>query len=658
MCGIAGFVSAGVKGSHVRERLEWMTQTLSHRGPDDSGQWRDDASGVALGHRRLSIVDLSPEGHQPMASPAGRFQLVFNGEIYNHDELRRQLEGVGFTFRGTSDTEVMLAAFERWGIDGAVTRFVGMFAFAVWDRRDRALHLVRDRLGEKPLYYGRVGDSFVFASELSALRAHPGWTGEIDRSALALLMRHNYVPAPHSIYLGIRKLPSGTRLALPLDRIHSGDIPSPEPYWSARDVAARGIADPLLLSDSEAVSRLDALLGDAVSRQMIADVPLGAFLSGGIDSSTVVALMQARSTRPVRTFTIGFDEGAYDEAIYARSVARHLGTDHTELYVTPQDALDVIPQLASIYDEPFSDSSQIPTFLVSKLARSSVAVCLSGDGGDELFCGYGRYAKASKLWSSVAWMPTSVRRLAARGIRHVPTRALDTLFGWAGPIAARYGRTGRAGERLHTFADLVDDVGPGAMYQRMVSHWKDVNALVLDSGELETASSAVWSDGALGGIAHRMMLADTLGYLPDDILVKVDRAAMAVSLETRVPFLDHRVVDFAWRLPMSQKSRDGKGKWLVRELLARYVPRELFERPKMGFGVPLDSWLIGPLRDWAESLLDERRLRAEGFFEPTLVRQKWREHVSGVHLWHYYLWDVLMFQQWLEWQRTEATCVT
>jgi asparagine synthase (glutamine-hydrolysing) len=647
MCGIAGFISPNNRGAGLSESLRRMTDALTHRGPDDEGQWIDSELGIALGHRRLSILDLSPEGHQPMRSVSERYQLSFNGEIYNFLDLRKELESSNHKFRGHSDTEVMLAAFEQWGVQPAVERFVGMFAFALWDSRERVLHLVRDRLGEKPLYYGWMGDVFLFGSELKALVAHPAWAGEIDRDALALLLRFNYVPTPYCIYKGVFKQQPGTILSLSLDgapRVR----PKEASYWSARHVAIKGGAEPFNGSEEEAVEHLDSLLREAVKQQMVADVPLGAFLSGGIDSSTVVALMQAQSGSPVKTFTIGFLDEHYNEAVHAKAVAGHLGTEHTELYVTPEDAMAVIPKLPQIYDEPFADVSQIPTFLVSKLARRHVTVSLSGDAGDELFGGYRRYVESQNLWKKISLVPGFSRRGLAKAIRNIPVSTLDALFGWASPILNPYGTLNSVGDKLHRATDLMGVKTPDMLYQHLVSHWKNPTSVVSGANDLLTAVSNPRVDGELPNFIERMMYTDTVSYLPDDILVKVDRASMAVSLESRVPFLDHRVVEFAWRLPLAMKVRGRKGKWLVRQLLYRYVPRELVERPKMGFGVPIDSWLRGPLRDWAESLLDETRLKADGFFNPQPIRQKWNEHLRGTHNWQYYLWDVLMFQGWLD----------
>lgn len=648
MCGLTGFWETATRRTKTElcGTVREMAGTLRHRGPDDGGEWADAPAGIAFGFRRLSIVDLSPAGHQPMASASGRYVIAFNGEVYNFEALRQTLasQGAAPAFRGHSDTEVMLAAIEAWGLEAAVQRFVGMFAFALWDRAERVLHLVRDRLGIKPLYYGWAGDTLLFGSELKALRAHPAFRPEIDRDVLTLLLRHNYIPAPYSIYQGVWKLTPGTILTL-----HGPGAATPVPYWSAQDAAEAGLATPFSGSDREAADQLDALLREAVGLRMVADVPLGAFLSGGVDSSAVVALMQAQSSRPVQTFSIGFREFGYDEAPFARDVAGHLGTDHTELYVSPEDAQAVIPTLPNFYDEPFADSSQIPTLLVSQLARRHVTVSLSGDGGDELFAGYNRYFFAQRLWNRFGSMPAGIRQAAAGALTAVPPRTMDALVQRLGPVLPKGLKHGGVDTKLAKLAQTLRADHPDTLYQTLVSHWEQPAALVLGAcGEPPTALTDKDRWRGPADFTQRMMYMDLMSYLPDDILTKVDRASMAVSLEARVPLLDHRVVEFAWRLPMSLKVRGGQGKWLLREVLYRYVPREMIERPKMGFGVPIDAWLRGPLRPWAEALLDERRLRDEGFFDPAPVRAKWDEHLSGRRNWQGHLWDILMFQAWHE----------
>ncbi|HEX8135983.1 MAG TPA: asparagine synthase (glutamine-hydrolyzing) [Pyrinomonadaceae bacterium] len=641
----------------MQATIRRMSDTLLHRGPDDEGSFVDADSGIALGFRRLSIIDLTPEGHQPMASADGRYVLIFNGEIYNFQELRRELEALGHKWRGHSDTEVMLAAFTEWGFERAVRRFNGMFAMALWDRLERRLHLTRDRLGEKPLYYGRMGQTFLFGSELKALRAHPSFRAEVNRDALALFLRYNYIPAPYSIYRNVYKLPPGTFLSLDArvdDKDAVGQLAAPQAYWSAREVAEAGVADPFRCTEEEARTELETLLSEAVGMRMVADVPLGAFLSGGVDSSTVVALMQAQSSKPVRTFSIGFTEEAYDEARYARRVAEHLKTDHTELYVTPEDAMAVIPRLPALYDEPFSDSSQIPTFLVSQLARASVTVSLSGDGGDELFAGYNRYLLGQSVWNKISWMPRGSRTVAAGALTTVSTEAWDRAYTGLKAFLPSHLWQRTPGDKLHKLAEILSVPDPQAMYMNLVSHWKEPGALVLGAVEPTTTLTDAEQWANLPEFIQRMMYMDTVTYLPDDILVKVDRASMGVSLEARVPFLDHRVVEFSWRMPLRWKIRDGQSKLPLRRILYRHVPRELIERPKMGFGIPIGQWLRGPLRDWAEALLDERRLKEEGFLKAGPIRRKWQEHLSGRRNWQYYIWDVLMFQGWLERERASG----
>lgn len=627
-----------------------MVDTLLHRGPDDAGVWADVNAGIALAHRRLSILDLSPAGHQPMVSANGRFIIVFNGEIYNHLELRSALElGRSPTcWRGHSDTETLLAAFDVWGIEATLKRVVGMFALALWDRQARSLTLARDRLGEKPLYYGYSGSVFLFGSELKALRAHPEFAADIDRDALTLYLRYSNVPAPFSIYQGIRKLLPGTWLTLDEADFAEHRLPAPHAYWSVRDAAVAGRSAPFAGSAAEAQTELERVLSQAVVGQMMADVPLGAFLSGGIDSTTVVALMQKHSARPVKTFTIGFHEAGYNEAEHAHAVARHLHTEHTEWYVTPEEAQAVIPRLPALYDEPFADSSQIPTFLVSQLARQHVTVSLSGDGGDELFGGYNRYFWAMNIWRRLGWAPKSLRAAIAGVLTAFPPAAWNRVFKGFSRLLPANLRYANPGDKLHKLAEILAVKRPEEIYLGLVSHWKQPAQVVAGGFEPPTilTDSSHWAE--LPDFEQRMMYLDTVTYLPDDILTKVDRAAMGVSLETRVPMLDHRVLEFAWTLPLSMKIRHGQGKWLLRQVLYQHVPKELIERPKMGFGIPLDQWLRGPLRGWAEDLLVEQRLRQEGFFHPEPIRQKWIEHLDGRRNWSYYLWDVLMFQAWLE----------
>ncbi len=640
MCGIVGALDSG-RRLDPEPLLNKMLAAIRYRGPDDNGVWCDAQAGVALGHARLSILDLSPAGKQPMLSRSGRYVIVFNGEIYNHLDIRAQLGG---TWRGHSDTETLLASMESWGIEKTLRSVTGMFAFAVWDRLDGCLILARDRIGEKPLYYGWCGNSFLFASELKALKAYPGWSGQIDPGALACYMRYAYVPLPHSIYTGIRKLIPGTFLVV--SARNPTTTQGPQTYWSAVEAANQNpVSDA---TDDEMADELEQRLRHTIKDQMVADVPLGAFLSGGVDSSTVVSLMQAQSSQPIRTFSIGFEEADYNEAGHAKAVASHLGTYHSELYVTPSDALAVIPQLPAIYDEPFADTSGIPTYLVARLARRHVTVALSGDGGDELFGGYHRYFLGPSIWRRIGIMPVRLRKVLGSAMTALSPSLWDRLGALLHVALPAKLRMAAFGDKIHKLATVIDVADQMELYRRLISQHREPTSLVIGAHE-----SGIWADAqgaALGrhDISERMMFHDLVGYLTDDILTKVDRAAMAVSLETRIPLLDHRIVEFAWRLPLHMKIRHGHGKWLLRQVLYRYVPKGLIERPKMGFGVPLDSWLRGPLRDWAEDLLDESRLRRENFFHAEPITKKWKEHLSGRRNWQYWLWNVLMFQAWRE----------
>ncbi|WP_137936949.1 asparagine synthase (glutamine-hydrolyzing) [Chitinivorax sp. B] len=644
MCGFVGFIDWAGIPSDAEQWVSRMASAITHRGPDDQGIWLDLPKGIALGHRRLSIVDLSPMGHQPMESSCGRWVIAFNGEIYNHELLRKELEANGWSngWRGHSDTEVLLAAISLYGVHEALKKCVGMFAFALWHRESRTLFMARDRLGEKPLYYGWLGNTLVFASEMAALYQHPHWKGDINRDALALMMRHNYIPAPYSIFRNVSKLRPGHMLTLTCGSRES----KIECYWDAASIAATGQASTFQGSPEEVVDRLEYLLRQSLSGQMMADVPLGAFLSGGVDSSTVVALMQSMSTQPVRTFSIGFNEEGYNEAVHAKAVATHLGTAHTELYVSPKEALDVIPQLPKLYSEPFSDSSQIPTFLVSKLARQDVTVSLSGDGGDELFSGYSRYAISEQLWGRLSMLPRTIRSAGAAAIHAVKPSVWDSALALPLKLAPSRYRFKNPGDKLHKLASVLALRSEDDVYRQLVSHWQDPSKIVPGAIEPPTMLTGLENGPALPDFVHRMMYLDLMSYLPDDILVKVDRASMGVSLESRVPLLDHRIVEFAWTLPTAILRREGQSKWPLRQVLYRYVPRTLIERPKMGFGIPIDHWLRGSLRAWGEELLDETKLRADGFFNAELVRKAWQEHQSGERNWQYLLWDVLAFQAW------------
>lgn len=615
-----------------------MADRLRHRGPDDDGTWTSADGAVAFGHRRLSIVDLSAAGHQPMRSRSGRYEVVLNGEIYNHALLRAELGGG--PWRGHSDTETMLAGFERWGIEATLRKLVGMFAIALWDRQARRLTLVRDRLGIKPVYYAESAERLVFGSELKEFAVAPDWKPELDADAVAAYMRFGYVPQPHTIYRGVRKLAPGHMLSIGPDG--ASEIKA---FWDLRPFAVAGAARVHAGFDwAEEEEKLDALLRDAVSRRLIADVPLGAFLSGGIDSSTVVALMQQSSSRPVRTFSIGFREKGFDESGHARAVAEHLKTDHTEFIVEPRHALDVVPKLPEMFDEPFADSSQIPTYLVSALARQHVTVALSGDGGDEVFAGYNRYFWGDMLWRRMSTVPMGLRRLAACATHKVPAAAWDVAFA----AVPRRWRPPQPGDKMHKLARVIAYDRPDQLYHRLVSQWTEPDRVMARGREPPGPFVDATIARDIPNFIQRMQYVDTVTYLPDDILVKVDRATMAVALEGRVPLLDHRVVEHAWSLPLAAKVNGGVGKKLLRRVLNRYVPEALVERPKMGFGVPIGDWLRGPLRDWAETLLAPKRLAAEDIINPQPVGELWRQHLAGANNWQYPLWTVLMFQSWRE----------
>lgn len=647
MCGITGFIDSAhtLSSDELTERVKRMSHAIRHRGPDDSGVWTDSSNGAALGFQRLAILDLSPAGHQPMFSADERFVMIYNGEVYNFAEMRDELLPLGYAFHGHSDTEIMLAAISEWGMQAAVQKFNGMFAFAVFDRREKTLTLVRDRLGIKPLYYGWQGDVFIFGSELKSLRTYPGFKAEIDRDALALYLRYNYIPAPHTIYQGIFKLLPGTILTLTDQRC--GELPLMKPYWSAREVVEAGVRKPFGGSEKEAIDELELRLRQSVQERMIADVPLGAFLSGGIDSSTIVALMQTQSNIPVKTFTIGFTEAGFDEASYAKDVARHLGTEHTELYITPEEAQTVIPKLPVLFDEPFADPSQIPTHLVAMLAHKHVTVSLSGDGGDELFGGYNRYFWTRNIWRAISWLPQSIRKATAASLNRVPPRIWNGLL-TNRLIPGRF-RYPNPADKVYRVADILQVTSFKQIYFELISQWKEPDAVLINGVEPESVKTGLVQWAELSDPISLMMYLDLVTYLPDDVLTKVDRASMGVSLEVRAPFLDnHEVVEFAWQLPMKLKIRNGQGKWILRQILHKYIPANIFERPKMGFGVPIDAWLRGPLREWGEDLLDEARLKRDAFFNCEPIRQKWGEHLSGQRNWQYQLWGVLMFQAWLD----------
>jgi asparagine synthase (glutamine-hydrolysing) len=639
MCGVAGFIDPSRSAAELESIARAMASGLHHRGPDGHGVWTDAARGVALAHTRLSVIDLSPAGHQPMLSSDGRLVISYNGEIYNYKELHDELVAAGVRFRGHSDTEVLVEACARWGPARAVARCNGMFAFALWDREAGRLTLARDRIGIKPLFWTKLGERVLFGSELKAMRCHPGWNPAIDRESLTSYMRLGYVTAPRTMLRGVSKVVPGTILTF-----EAGREPSVSVYWSALEAAERGVAAPLDLDDRTAADELERLLADAVDRELVADVPLGAFLSGGIDSSTVVALMQKRSSQPVRTFSIGFGSKDYDEASQAAAVARHLGTQHTELYAEPAHAIELIPSLPHWFDEPVADPSQIATYLVARLARREVTVVLTGDGGDELFHGYDRYAYASSLWHRWSWLPRPVR-LAIAGI---VTRLLASPQHRWDPLLKRtmagFG-VSRPIEKLGRLSALLTADGPEALNLVAVTRWEDPGRLVVGGREPDDTRLNEPLPGSLPAIHDRLQLLDVIGYLPDDILAKVDRSTMAVSLEARVPILDHRVLEFAWRVPYRQKYREGRGKWLLRSVLYRHVPETLVDRPKMGFSVPVGEWLRGPLRDWAEELLSPARLDEAGFIAGP-IRHRWEAHRSGARNWDNAIWAVLMFQSW------------
>ncbi|MDC0335770.1 asparagine synthase (glutamine-hydrolyzing) [Pseudodesulfovibrio sp.] len=649
MCGIAGFINPAMRGDTegLLALAGRMGNTLVHRGPDGSGSFGDPDVGLALVHRRLAIIDLSDSGAQPMRSLDERFALVQNGEIYNYLELKKELESLGGPFlpwRGDSDTEVMLAAFQAWGVEEALTRFVGMFAFGLWDREQRVLHLARDRMGEKPLYYGRMGKGLVFGSELKALRAYPGFDAELDMEAVSLYLRYQYVPEPRCIYKDVFKLSPGHLLTLRADEPTEF---APKPYWSMRDTVNRGLSDPFGGSEQDAANQLEVLLRDVVRNQMISDVPLGALLSGGVDSSLVTALMQAESDRAVKSFTIGFSDKAYDESADAKKVAAHIGSDHTELFVTPDDVLGLIEGLPSLYDEPFADASQLPTHLVAELTRHHVTVCLTGDGGDEIFAGYNRHFWAPAIWEKIGQVPSGLRSVAAGAARLISPKGYDAFFKTVGELLPKAAQVRTPGHKTHKLADVLTAETREQLYKQLASTWPDP-ALLLSATEPLTAVDSPDTWPHLTDYTRWMQYLDTVSYLPGDILHKVDRATMGVSLESRAPYLDHRVVEFAWQLPLPMLLKGKEGKRILRSILYKHVPRELIDRPKMGFGVPLDNWLRGPLSEWAHDLLSPDRLESQGIFNSRIITQQLSDHLSGKRDNQYRLWNMLMFQAWFD----------
>lgn len=652
MCGFVGFFGSEVGDCDDEGILRCMSDAIIHRGPDDGGVWLDREQHIAMGHRRLSILDLTSAGHQPMFSRSGRYIIAFNGEIYNHLDLRKELEAAlchsqNLKWCGHSDTETLLACIEHWGLELSLNKAIGMFAIALWDKETANLYLCRDRFGEKPIYYGwqrnKNSSVFLFGSELNALKVHPIFSGDIDRNSICLLLRHNYIPAPYSIYKNIFKLEPGCILSVSLMQTE----PKILKYWDTVEIACSLMAEPFAGSLDDAVSNLDALIKNSVRQQMIADVPLGAFLSGGVDSSLVVAMMQSQSSRPIKTFSIGFMEDHYNEAIHAKAVAQYLETDHCELYVTPEQAMEVIPELPSLYSEPFADSSQIPTFILSKLAKKQVTVSLSGDGGDELFVGYNRYQLTPKIWKKLEKIPLPLRSMASKLITLLPTAQWDRV---ASTLLSE-NKYQTFGNKVHKGAELLISDGFNDLYLGVVSQITDPSGWVI--GGFEPLTKLTTNSKRLAKLndVNKMLLLDTISYLPDDILVKVDRAAMGCSLETRIPLLDHRIVELSWSLPLQYKLVNGQTKWPLRQLLYKYVPQKLVDRPKMGFGIPIGDWLVGPLKDWAETLLAEDKLRRDGYFHPEIVRTIWEEHLSGRRNWQSQLWTILMFQAWLENER-------
>jgi asparagine synthase (glutamine-hydrolysing) len=648
MCGISGFYSKSSFKSN--EIIKKMNLAIHHRGPDDTGIWQDDNAGIFFGHQRLSIIDLSKAGHQPMISNSGRFILTYNGEIYNHLKIRKELEKINsnIIWRGNSDTETILEAIDFWGIELTLRKTEGMFAFGLWDQKTRSLTLARDRIGEKPLYFGWQGKGgnkvFLFGSELKALKAHPEFRAEIRRDSIALQLRHNCIPAPYSIYKDIFKLLPGHYLELKESDLKNSLLPNSQTYWSLIETAIYGNNNQLTNSENNIQKDLEELLQSSVKKQMISDVPLGAFLSGGVDSSVLVALMQSQSNLPVKTFTIGFSEEDYNEADHAKKIAKHLGTNHTELYVSSKRAMEVIPKIPLIYDEPFSDSSQIPTFLVAQLASKQVKVALSGDAGDELFCGYNRYLMSKKLWNIASLIPLSCRKILSSGLKILSSQNWQRISKVL-PSSSQYHNIG---DKIYKGVDALKAKTLSDLHYILSSHWQNPTEIVFNTKQSATIFNEFIPMLKDLNDQEQMMALDFVTYLPDDILVKVDRASMASSLETRIPFLDHKLIEYVWKIPHSLKYRNGKGKWILRQILNKYVPKNLTERPKMGFAVPIDTWLRGPLRDWAENLLNEKRLSVEGYFNPKLIRDKWTEHLSGKRNWQYHLWDVLMFQAWID----------
>ena len=648
MCGLTGFLG-GKRSYNLSDSspiINSMLNKIHHRGPDDHGTWSDSNNGVILGHKRLSIVDLTISGHQPMHSHSDRYVVIFNGEIYNHTDLRKKLniDKKISTWNGTSDTETLLAGFDVWGIRRTMAECIGMFSLAVWDKASKTLSLIVDRVGEKPMYYGWQGQgkakTFLFGSELKALKEHPVFEKNINRDSLSLLMRHSYISYPNSIWKGIHKLEPGNILTISLDSLE----PKISKYWDIERIIKNQKINESHLSEEDAVSQLDILLKDIISKQMLADVPVGAFLSGGVDSSTIAAHMQAQSTSKIKTFTIGFNEDKQNEADYAKKISDHLGTDHTELILSAADAKNIIPMIPTIYDEPFADSSQIPTYLVSKLARNDVKVALTGDGADEILCGYNRYQVSNKLWSRYNRIPHSLRKIGSQTISAIPPRALSSLHN----MLPMTNKSNNFSDKVYKGGRLLKAKDIDQFYLEFISYWNDPEALVINSKEPKTILNNNNKNIHNMTNIERMMYLDLLSYLPGDILTKVDRASMAVSLETRLPFMDHRLIEFAWTLPNEYKYKNGRTKWILKEVLNKYIPKKLYDRPKQGFGIPINEWLRGSLREWAEELLNEQKLKEQGYFDAIKIREKWMQHQSGKSNWQHQIWNILMFQSWLE----------
>ncbi|MBH10730.1 MAG: asparagine synthase (glutamine-hydrolyzing) [Candidatus Marinimicrobia bacterium] len=654
MCGITGYVGGewlnGLEGA--KHQLKLMSETIKHRGPDSSGFWLDQDCGIAFAHRRLSIIDLSDNGKQPMFSSSKRFVILFNGEIYNHLSLRSELEKENCApdWNGHSDTETILAYIENHGFKKTLEKCVGMFAIVLFDREKKHLYMARDRMGEKPLYYGWQKGVFLFGSELKSLQKHISFENKIDRDAIALYLKYNYVPSPFSIFKRISKVPAGTFIKLNIKQkdFRPNEKINPINYWSLENVASKGIMNPIK-ENNLAIKNLKKLLKVSIKDQMIADVPIGAFLSGGIDSSLIAAIMQELSNKSIKTFTIGFHEKGFNEAEYAKAIANHLKTDHTELYVEPNDAMNIIPKLPHLYDEPFSDSSQIPTFLISEMTRKYVTVSLSGDGGDEVFGGYNRYLWNNNFHERTKKIPYYLKNNFAALIKKISPMTWDRIMASFNFMTPSTLEAVRKGEKIHKLAEVLTAKDYSEIYNRLISQWQKPSKLIksdLDINNIQ--NNALFLDN---DFRFMMMFNDSTQYLPDDILVKLDRAAMSVSLETRIPYLDHRIIEYSWRLPLSMKIKGGKGKWVLRKILNEYIPKNLIDRPKMGFGVPIDYWLRGPLRDWAEDLLDETKIKNEGFFNVSPIAKKWKEHKQETNNWQHHLWNILMFQSWYNIQK-------